>query len=105
MVDNASIHTSEAFQEAIPQWETKGLSIFYLPQYSPELNLIEILWRFMKYEWIEFWAYTSFDHLFWRMSSATEAAQIDITWSSTGNGEYWPCLRISVRRLPRSSWS
>jgi len=27
------------------------------------LNLIEILWRFIKYEWIEFWAYTSFDHL------------------------------------------
>src|SRR5882672_1890409 len=41
----------------------EGLSIFYLPEYSPELNLIEILWRFMKYEWIEFWAYTSFAHL------------------------------------------
>jgi len=27
------------------------------------LNLIEILWRFIKDEWIEFWAYTSFDHL------------------------------------------
>src|SRR3989475_9299105 len=57
VMDNASIHTSEAFQEAIPKWEKKGLSIFYLPEYSPELNLIEILWRFMKYEWIEFWAY------------------------------------------------
>jgi transposase len=34
-----------------------------LPEYSPELNLIEILWRFMKYEWIEFWAYTSLDRL------------------------------------------
>ena len=63
VVDNASIHTSEAFQEAIPQWEKKGLSIFYLPEYSAELNLIEILWRFMKYEWIEFWAYTDFAHL------------------------------------------
>jgi len=63
VMDNASIHTSEAFQEEIPTWEKKGLSIFYLPEYSPELNLIEILWRFMKYEWIEFWAYTSFAHL------------------------------------------
>lgn len=63
VVDNASIHTSEAFQEEIPKWEKKGLSIFYLPKYSPELNLIEILWRFMKYEWIEFWAYASFAHL------------------------------------------
>ena len=63
VLDNASIHTSEAFQEELPQWEKKGLSVFYLPEYSPELNLIEILWRFMKYEWIEFWAYTSFVHL------------------------------------------
>ena len=63
VMDNASIHTSETFQEEIPKWEKKGLSIFYLPEYSPELNLIEILWRFMKYEWIEFWAYTSFAHL------------------------------------------
>ena len=60
VVDNASIHMSEAFQEAIPQWEKQGLWIFYLPGYSPELNLIEILWRFMKYEWIEFWAYANF---------------------------------------------
>ena len=63
VVDNASIHTSEAFQDKIPQWEKKGLSIFYLPEYSPALNLIEILWRFMKYEWIEFWAYTNFASL------------------------------------------
>ncbi len=27
------------------------------------MNLIEILWRFMKYEWIESWAYTSWSHL------------------------------------------
>jgi transposase len=63
VVDNASIHRSEAFQDALPKWEQEGLLVFYLPEYSPELNLIEILGRFIKYEWIEFWAYTSFDHL------------------------------------------
>jgi len=63
VVDNASIHTSAAFQEAIPTWEKQGLWVFYLPEYSPELSLIEILWRFMKYEWIEFWAYTDFASL------------------------------------------
>jgi transposase len=63
LVDNASIHRSEAFQEKIPEWEGKGLSIFYLPEYSPELNLIEILWRFMKYEWIDFSAYNSWNDL------------------------------------------
>jgi transposase len=34
-----------------------------LPAYAPELNMIEILWRFMKYEWIELWAYTSWTHM------------------------------------------
>jgi transposase len=63
IVDNASIHKSEAFQEKIPEWESKGLLVFYLPEYSPELNLIEILWRFMKYEWIEFSAYNSWSDL------------------------------------------
>ena len=63
VVDNASIHRSEAFQEELPKWEKEGLLVFYLPEYSPELNLIEILWRFIKYEWIEFWAYASFDRL------------------------------------------
>ena len=63
VMDNASIHTSKAIQDKTSAWEAKGLAIFYLPEYSPELNLIEILWRFMKYEWIEFWAYISLDHL------------------------------------------
>jgi transposase len=30
-----------------------------LPSYSPQLNLIEILWRFIKYQWIEIDAYYS----------------------------------------------
>jgi transposase len=38
VMDHASIHTSEAFQEEIPKWEQKGLSIFYLPKYSPEMK-------------------------------------------------------------------
>jgi hypothetical protein len=36
------------------------LILKYLPPYAPELNLIEILWRFMKYSWLPFSAYTSF---------------------------------------------
>ena len=63
VMDNASIHTHATFQEQIPRWERQGLEIFYLPEYSPQLNLIEILWRFMKYEWIELWAYKSWSHL------------------------------------------
>ena len=30
----------------------KKLLVCFLPTYSPELNLIEILWRKVKYEWL-----------------------------------------------------
>lgn len=36
VVDNASIHKSECFQNKLPEWERKGLLVFYLPAYSPE---------------------------------------------------------------------
>jgi transposase len=49
VMDNASIHTSKAFQEKSPIWEAQGIDIFYLPKYAPAFNLIEILWRLMKY--------------------------------------------------------
>jgi transposase len=57
VIDNASIHTSEEFADRLPYWEKKGLMIKYLPPYSPELNLIEILWRRIKYTWLPFSAY------------------------------------------------
>jgi len=41
VMDNASIHTSEEFEECLPQWKKKGLIIKYLTPYSPELNLID----------------------------------------------------------------
>ncbi len=63
ILDNASTHTSDEFQEKISEWEEKGLFLKYLPPYSPELNLIESLWRFIKYYWLPFSAYESFKNL------------------------------------------
>ena len=33
-------------------WEGRGLFLFYLPPYSPELNPAETLWRILKGKWI-----------------------------------------------------
>jgi len=63
LLDNAPMHRSQAFIEQMPKWGKQGLIIKYLPPYSPPLNLIEILWRFMKYSWLPFSAYTSFSCL------------------------------------------
>jgi len=63
-LDNAPVHRSYAFVEHIAQWVKRGLIVKYLPSYAPELNLIEILWRFMQYYWLPFSAYTSFQCLY-----------------------------------------
>jgi transposase len=64
LLDNAPMHRSKAFIQQIPKWVRQGLIVKYLPSYSPELNLIEILWHFIKYYWLPFSAYTSFPCLY-----------------------------------------
>lgn len=63
VLDNAPIHKSKMFKEKIKEWEKLDLYIYFIPPYSPELNSIEILWRFVKYKWLSFEAYTCFDSL------------------------------------------
>ena len=47
VMDNSRYHTSGAIEAKKAEWRSKNLEIFYLPKYSPQLNLIEILWRFL----------------------------------------------------------
>jgi transposase len=63
VIDNAPMHHSTDFCDKINEWAEKGLFIMYLPPYSPELNKIEILWKFIKYSWIEISAYLSYENL------------------------------------------
>lgn len=63
VLDNASVHVSRAVTERLDEWEKLGLTLYFLPTYSPQLNLIEILWRKIKYEWMPISAYTDFNSL------------------------------------------
>lgn len=64
VLDNAPIHKSKLFVQNIEKWRNENdLFLFFLPTYSPELNLIEILWRKIKYNWLDFSAFLSFDNL------------------------------------------
>ena len=63
IVDNASMHRSKKFKAKLAEWEAKDVVIYYLPPYSPELNLIEIVWRFLKYSWLPLSAYQSYKQL------------------------------------------
>jgi len=64
VLDNASIHTSKKFKAKIDEWEKQGLYLLYLPPYSPELNPIEMLWREMKYTWMDLNVLNSFDDFY-----------------------------------------
>lgn len=64
ILDNAPIHKSKLFQRKIAAWEKEhDLFLFFIPPYSPELNLIELFWRKIKYEWLSFDAYHCFENL------------------------------------------
>ena len=47
------IHTGKKFRDKLMDWSLeKQVIVCYLPTYSPELNVIEILWRKVKYAWL-----------------------------------------------------
>jgi hypothetical protein len=52
VLDNASLHRATRVQQRRAAWAEKGLSLCFLPAYSPELNKIELLWHRCKHYWL-----------------------------------------------------
>ena len=52
ILDNASIHKAKEIQPLIRFLEKQGLTLYFLPPYSPELNRIEGLWHKVKHVWM-----------------------------------------------------
>lgn len=73
VLDNARIHTSQIIKERIKVWQQRGLYLFYLPRYSPHLNIVEILWRKLKYEWLSPSDYQDKENLFYQVKLALKA--------------------------------
>ncbi len=63
VLDNASMHHSKAFRRKMVEWMSQRVCLTYLSAYTPELNLIEILRRQMRYTWLPLSAYLAFEHL------------------------------------------
>ena len=55
-------------QQQIPVWQNRGLFLFFLPPYSPQLNIAETLWRKLKTEWIIPEDYLQKDTLFYAVN-------------------------------------
>lgn len=73
VLDNARIHTSQIIKDQIRIWQQRGLYLFYLPRYSPHLNIVETLWRKLKYEWLTPIDYQSKEQLFYQINLALNA--------------------------------
>lgn len=85
LLDNAPAHVGQLFRDNLKRWEEKNLLICYLPAYSPELNIIEILWKRIKYDWLSFQAYNSLPSLIEHLSQVLKniATTYHITFESS----------------------
>ena len=68
VLDNARLHKSKAVKERIKYWEQRGLFLFFLTTYSPELNIIETLWRTLKTTYIRPQDYSTEDNLHYQLN-------------------------------------
>jgi len=67
ILDNASIHKAKIVKEKQQEWQERGLFLPFIPAYCPELNLIEILWKHIKYFWLKPSDYQSKEKLYQRV--------------------------------------
>lgn len=61
VLDNAPAHRGDEFEEELEELANLGVFVMFLPSYAPELNLIELLWQKIKYEWLPLDIYGSFE--------------------------------------------
>lgn len=63
VLDNGPIHRCQVVYDQLETWEQKEVYLHFLPTYSPHLNPIETLWRFVKYRWLHKVDYGSWGRL------------------------------------------
>jgi transposase len=79
VLDCARVHTSKIIQERREFWQKRGLYLFFLPPYSPELNLAETLWRKIKKEWLNPQDYSQPDDLFYATNRCLTSIGADLS--------------------------
>ena len=74
VLDNASMHRSKLVKGARPELVKHGIVLYFLPPYSPELNLIEPVFGVIKHYDVPKRSYTSIDDLFQAVDAAFQRA-------------------------------
>lgn len=73
VLDNARIHRADKVRQRLGDWHHRGLYLFYLPPYSPHLNLAERLWKELKARWLRPEDYQTSNTLFYAVWLALAA--------------------------------
>ena len=73
VLDCAALHRCRVIKERLAAWRRRGLWLFYLPPYSPHLNLCETLWRIAKGKWLAAEDYQSTERLHYSVTSVLNA--------------------------------
>lgn len=73
VLDNAKVHTAAKVKASLQRWHSRGLYLFYLPPYSPHLNIVERLWKELKARWLRPKDYCATDTLFYAVTLALAA--------------------------------
>lgn len=83
VLDNAAVHRARVIKERLAIWQQRGLFLFYLPRYSPHLNIVGVLWRKLKYEWLTAKDYATRETLCYAVRLALKAngASLQINFS------------------------
>jgi transposase len=78
VLDNAKVHTAAKLKACLAVWQNRGLYLFYLPPYSPHLNIAERLWKELKARWIRPQDYKTIDTLSYAVTLALSAVGTDL---------------------------
>jgi hypothetical protein len=85
VLDNYGVHHSKPVKAALPKLEAIGVSLYYLPPYSPKLNRIEPEWHTLKYDRLQDRSFTTGPALKAAVDAALDdlAAELAATHDST----------------------
>ena len=79
VLDNAKVHQSKKMKARQEIWARRNLFIFFLPPYSPHLNIIERLWKEIKARWLTPKDYDNKEQLFYAANLVLNAIGHDLT--------------------------
>ena len=63
VLDNYAVHHAQLVKDRVDLLKAAGVSFFFIPPYSPELNMIEPIWRQVKHQDIPHRSYLTIDEL------------------------------------------